>query len=332
MQLVLNTYGLQLSQHNRCFRIQSKTESNLISPVRITSILITKAANITSSALILAAENDIPVILVNSVGQPVVKINPVLAAGHSALRKKQYEFTKSAAAVGWIIRLLLLKTEQQISNLAWWANRKPSIATVCLESKKRLIASEKSLLQMVQQKSVRTELLQALRGWEGSNARFYWQAMANLARGEGWKMQGRSYHPADDEINAALNYLYGMLYHQVETALASAGLDSQLGLWHRDEYQTPSLSFDVIEPLRPKVDKLLSEILMRHQLKAEWFEPDEKYGYILNRQGKKILIPLFNEWLEQKLKMQNLVTAAKNHILQQAYNLRKEIEKTELYE
>ena len=327
MQLVLNTYGLQLSQRNHCFQIESKTTSRLISPVRITSILITKAANITSSAIMLAAENKIPVILVNNIGEPVVKIDPIMTRGHSMLRKKQYEFSKSAESLFWMMQMLKLKTEGHIGNLAWWANRKQVVAEVCHESRKQIILFQKNWAINFQEQNPRKEILQTLRGWEGVTARFYWKAMSKLAQNEGWNMQGRNYRPALDGINTLLNYLYGMMYHQVELALASSGLDSQVGIWHADEYQTPSLSFDVIEPLRPKVDYLIVELLIKGKIQPGWFEEDEKYGYILNKKGKDFIIPVFNDWLEEGTKMQNHVTQMKNHILQQANNLKQEIEK-----
>jgi CRISPR-associated protein Cas1 len=252
MQLVLNTYGLQLNCRNRCFQVQAGTESRLISPSRISSILITKTANITSKALLLAAENNIPVILSNSVGQPVVRMHPVMARAHSELRRKQYEFSRGATARQWMAKMLAEKTEGQLSNLAWWANRKPSLAEACQAAKEKIAASLKLLGQKAEEMAGTRRFFEGLHGWEGANARHYWQVVAGLAQAEGYPMEGRSYHPAADGVNATLNYLYGMLYHQVETALACAGLDSQLGLWHRDNFQTPSLSFDIIEPLRPR--------------------------------------------------------------------------------
>lgn len=332
MQLVLNTYGLQLNQLNRCFQVQSKTESRLISPVRITSILITKATNITSSALLLAAEYNIPVVFVNSAGQPVVKTEPVLITGVSELRKKQYAFTMHPNSVTWVIQLVLQKTEGQIANLAFWSERYKELRETFELSRISLAGSLKGLPERVNKMKDRQQILQFLRGWEGNNAKIYWRSVAGLALHLGWHMKGRSYKPADDEVNAILNYIYGMLYHQVQCGLAAAGLDSQLGIWHRDEFQTPSLSFDIIEPLRPGADRFLAEFLSLTEYKSELFESDVKYGCILSKPGRMLIIPKFNGWLEEKIKMQGQVTQVKNHILDQAFRLRKEIEKTELYE
>jgi hypothetical protein len=51
---------------------------------------------------------------------------------------------------------------------------------------------------------------------------------------------------------------------------------------------------------------------------------------VLTRKGKAEVITLFNGWLEERVKMQHTVTAMKNHILQQAYGLRAEVEKINL--
>ncbi|MCZ2459984.1 MAG: CRISPR-associated endonuclease Cas1 [Chitinophagales bacterium] len=327
MQLVLNTYGLQLSQRNRCFQVESNSLNRIISPQRISSILITKAVNITSSAMILAAENNIPLILLDHIGQPVVRINSVLSSGHSDLRKKQYEFSKSKESLKWIMQMLLLKTEGQLKNINWWANRKTALAKVAESSMLQIITAVKNLEQKSLIISEEQQFLQWLRGWEGNNAKYYWQVVSLMAQSEGWNMQGRSYRPAGDAVNAMLNYIYGMLYHQVETALACAGLDSQISIWHANEYQTPSLAFDVIEPFRPKADQLLAQLIMRQTIQPDWFETNEKYGYILNKKGRSLLIPFFNDWLEEKTKFDNRVTAMKNHILQLAYDLKKQIEK-----
>jgi len=327
MQLVLNSYGLQLSQRNRCFQIESKTGNRIISPARISSILITKNMNISSSAILLAVENNIPIVLVDNIGNPVVKINPLLSSGLTALRKKQLLFSRSKDAHELVKQMLLQKTEGHIANLSWWANRKTSVAATCITAKEQILKCAKKLETHPQSYTTLKSSSDFLRGWEAISAKYYWQAVAKMASLEGMPMQGRSYRPAKDEYNAAINYLYGMLYNQVETGLACAGLDSQIGLWHRDQYQTPSLAFDAIEPLRPKIDRLLMEVLMQQKIVTKMFEPNSKYGFLLKKEGRMVLISAFNDHLEERIKMNGQVTAFKNHILQIANNIKLFIEK-----
>lgn len=117
-----------------------------------------------------------------------------------------------------------------------------------------------------------------------------------------------------------------MLYNQVETSLTCAGLDCQIGIWHRDNYQTPSLAFDVIEPLRPKIDRLLIGLLTENILQQNFFEHHVQYGYLANKSAKQVIIPAFNNYMEDRIKMNGRITQFKNHILQLAYFIKKRIE------
>jgi CRISPR-associated protein Cas1 len=114
--------------------------------------------------------------------------------------------------------------------------------------------------------------------------------------------------------------------------LTCAGLDSQIGLWHRDNYQTPSLSFDAIEPLRPKIDRLLAEMIMTGKIEPSWFETNEKYGYLAGKKGKAVLITSFNNLLEERIKMNGKITAFKNHILQMGYYIKNVIQNNSSHE
>ena len=61
------------------------------------------------------------------------------------------------------------------------------------------------------------------------------------------KFEKRSRRPALDHFNSALNYLYGMTYGVVEGGIFAKGLDPFIGLLHTDQYNEPTLAFDLIE-------------------------------------------------------------------------------------
>jgi CRISPR-associated protein Cas1 len=87
---------------------------------------------------------------------------------------------------------------------------------------------------------------------EGRAAQIYWGALkALLPQRYGWP--GREGRGAQDPINGALNYGYGILYGQVERALVLAGLDPYGGFIHADRPGKPSLVFDLIEEFRQVV-------------------------------------------------------------------------------
>ena len=102
-------------------------------------------------------------------------------------------------------------------------------------------------------------------GIEGNMARVYWRFLSESLP-QPYQFPKRSRRPAQDMFNAALNYLYGMLYSVTESAALAAGLDTHLGFLHADEYNRPTFVFDLIEPYRPWIDKLLFNDYMAQRI------------------------------------------------------------------
>ena len=61
--------------------------------------------------------------------------------------------------------------------------------------------------------------------------------------------------------NALLNYSYSILETEGTIALHAIGLDPGMGVLHADQRNRASLTLDVIEPVRPKVDALVLELM-----------------------------------------------------------------------
>jgi CRISPR-associated endonuclease Cas1 len=117
-----------------------------------------------------------------------------------------------------------------------------------------------------------------IRHAEGDAASAYWQTWnvvpVNFIRRdavripEHWKTFGARVSPlsnrprqAINPANAMLNYLYSILEAETRVACLTAGLDPGIGLFHTDTLNRDSLVFDVMEPVRPKVDAWLLDVL-----------------------------------------------------------------------
>lgn len=87
----------------------SETARNLIE----TSIQISRGAQITSDAVLLAVENEIEVLFNNRTGKPIACIWSPKYGPVATIRKGQLAFTFSPNAVGWIKEVLCKKTENQ---------------------------------------------------------------------------------------------------------------------------------------------------------------------------------------------------------------------------
>ncbi|HEY6369426.1 MAG TPA: CRISPR-associated endonuclease Cas1 [Candidatus Sulfotelmatobacter sp.] len=75
-------------------------------------------------------------------------------------------------------------------------------------------------------------------------------------------------------VHAILNYVFALLEAETRLAIASLGLDVGLGLGlHTDTADRSSLAFDVLEPVRPEVERwLLSWIASEPLRRADFFE------------------------------------------------------------
>lgn len=71
--------------------------------------------------------------------------------------------------------------------------------------------------------------------------------------------------------NGALNYLYSLVEAECSLAAAALGLDPGLGVLHVDTGARPSLSLDLMEAVRPEVDRYLLTWLLSRPLRREWF-------------------------------------------------------------
>jgi len=69
---------------------------------------------------------------------------------------------------------------------------------------------------------------------------------------------------ATNPANAMLNYLYALLHAETRIALMGAGLDPYAGIVHSDNVYRASFAYDVMEAVRPAVDRWLLDFVQSH--------------------------------------------------------------------
>lgn len=89
---------------------------------------------------------------------------------------------------------------------------------------------------------------------------------------------------ASHPVNAILNYGYAVLESQVRIASAMLGLDTSVSYLHAMKHGRPSLIFDLIEPLRPKLDRRLIEFIRSNTFTKDDFTISMQGICQLNRQ------------------------------------------------
>lgn len=324
MQLVLNTHGLALKVKDKAFFVTVGDESRVISPEQVKSIAVTAPCMLSSAAITLAADAEIPIYFFDRVGDAHSCLRSPYFESLATLRRKQVYFSDSKAGGAWVVEQFRHKTAHQVQVLKYLKDRKSryasDIGNCILELEKRLVELEKK------NKTPSAAWSASLMGWEGHQAKLYWQMVA-ACMPEGWTFDGRSRRPAKDPFNAMVNYLYGMLYSIVEQATFAAGLDPHLGILHTDEYDRPTLSYDLIEPFRPWVDRFIVEKVLQKEVEPSFFEPVEG-GVFLSNNGKRFLIPQFNGWMQGQARWQFRQLTREAHIYHAAADLARLINET----
>lgn len=310
MQIVLDTYGLSLSVRNGCFLIASGKEKRMVHPDRITSILVTSACRISSPAILLAATSEIALVICNGCGKPEARLWSPRFLNTSALRRDQYGFTRSSKGYEWMKVTIGLKLDCQLANIRFLADRKEGSP---LETEAAIAEIERSVAALASLETANPDCLLKIRYYEASVAKNYWQLIGRKLP-EPFCFSLRTKQNPIDVFNPYINYLYGMLRNHVESAILSIGLDPALGVMHRDGYKLPSLVFDLMEPFRPVIDRLLIEEVLTSKL-TEMMETDKDGLKRITRPGRKILIGLFNEKLHKTMLYNKTKTTLLNHIL-----------------
>ena len=318
MELVLNTFGTSLSRDNESFVILTNEGKQRIPAEGITSIQISRGAQITSDAVLLAIEREIEVLFMDKSGQPIGRIWSSKYGSVSTIRKGQLSFTFTKDAVLWIKDIISRKIENQQALLLMMIPRSPEMEKKVHKAYERL-EDYRTKIKGIDGEIVAV-VAPALRGWEGLASKIYFEAL-NLFLPEMYRFEGRRQHPATDITNAFLNYGYGVLYGKIEGALIKAGIDPYVGVMHRDDYNRPVLVYDIIELYRVWVDYVVCSLLIQQVVTDEYYSVKEDGSYWLEALGRRVLIQSLNDYLDEVVAIKGVSRSRLNQISLYAQNL-----------
>ncbi|HEV2550420.1 MAG TPA: CRISPR-associated endonuclease Cas1 [Stellaceae bacterium] len=282
--LVLSGHGARLCVDNGALIVQNgfthypqkREEWRFFSgewrtPSRI--IVLDGSGGITFHALRWLAERDIPLVQIDWRGNVV----HVVGGGGYAIDRKLAEAQLAARTNGTGLKLSLQLIAEKINN---------SMATL-LSAFTPSPAIERALQKLKREADVLTSKPPAsiggLLGIEGRAGFAYfsaWRSFPLQWKGtdrrpipDDWRRIGqrgsfasgrdRPNQHATHPVNAMLNYTYAVLESQVRARVIGAGLDPTVGLFHGAYRQKPALVYDLMEPLRPLVDRNLLEFVQQ---------------------------------------------------------------------
>lgn len=316
MQLVINSYGAYLRKSGNCFLVKREEKSFEVAVGKISSILITTSAYITTDAIKLAVDNNIDIVFLDSYGDPYGRVWHPKLGSTTLIRRRQMEIYDTIEGLNLVKEWGAKKLDNQVELLSRLRKTREEMRP---DLDKFIEEIEAGKEQMKRLRGSIEARRQDMLGLEGKAARDYFDAISSVMP-ERYRFAGRSRSPARDEFNALLNYSYGVLYSMVEKGCILAGLDPYVGFLHTDSYNKKSLVFDIIEMFRIYADETVVYLFSRRMVKDEYFEPLEQ-GVGLSKAGKAVLIEALNKRFEETILYRGRNVKVRNTIQMECHRI-----------
>ena len=280
--LILSGHGVRLSVDHGALLIQNgfthypqkREEWRLFPgdrrlPSRI--VILDSSGSLSFDVMAWLSTKEIPLVHINWQGEVVSMLGGV---GHSADPKKvatQRDALQNGRGLQIAIQLIRDKINGCMETLE-------QVLPASLERERALAKQAKALAIL---ESDPPSTMEALRLIEGRAALAYftaWQAIPLRWKGIGkrpipdeWhrvglrqsSLSGTNRH-ATHPVNALLNYAYALLETEVRIAVVAAGLDPTIGYLHACRPGRVALVYDLMEPLRPAMDRRVLDFARHH--------------------------------------------------------------------
>jgi CRISPR-associated endonuclease Cas1 len=226
-------------------------------------VLLGRAGTISVEALRWCADADVPLALIDAAGGRVAMASGDLGADIPALRRAQ------AQAFGSPVGL----------NLAHFLIREKLLGQAgVLRDLIPETAGEVRQIKVSLEKLADTRTPDEVRTVEAAAALTYWQAWDRVRLAfarrdqplvpEHWKRFGGrgsvltgGSRLSVSGANALLNYCYALAEIECRLACLTVGLDPGLGILHADQRARDSMALDLLEPVRPEVDRFVLQLV-----------------------------------------------------------------------
>jgi len=316
MHLVINSFGAYLRKRKDMFLIMLDEKNVEVPVIKVDNIWISTSALISTDAIHCAMKNNIDIVFLDKYGDPYARIWHPNLGSTPLIRRRQLEASTNNRGITLVKEWTKRKLRNQINLLKKLKKTRPT--------KQKQIASVIEQLQTYYKKTSELEgnieeLRQKILGFEGISSRIYFEILSKILPKK-WRFNGRSRRPAKDPFNCTLNYGYGVLYSIVERACILAGLDPYVGFLHTDNYNKKSFVFDIIEQYRGHVDETVLFLFTRKVMKENCFDQIER-GYVLNDNGKKILMIALNDHFDTQLMYKRKKTKVRNIIQSNCHSI-----------
>ncbi len=320
MQIYLNTYGTYLHVKDDMFEIRvpvkdAEPEKKHIAAHKISSIIMSTSAALSTDAVRLALMNNIDIIFTQSDGHPMGRIWHSKLGSTTKIRKRQLEASLGNEAVKFTKEWIIEKMNNQLEFIKDLKKHRSQTVEYLNDKISKIENIVVSLNNLKADKI--EEIADTIRGLEGTCGRLYFETISYVIP-EQYQFSGRSMRPAKDAFNAFINYGFGILYTRVEKCLMIAGLDPYVGFLHRDDYNQQSMVFDFIEPYRIFVETAVFRLFAAKKVNKAHVD-EITNGVSLNKEGKELLVTALNNYMEDTIRYKGRNQTRSNAMQQDAH-------------
>jgi len=260
-QVVVSDFGAFLGKHSERLVIKRKDkEDEEHALMNLDGIIVASpGVSISSDLISECTDRGIEINFLTFSGRPFAKVVSPSLTATVVTRREQLSAMGDVRGLKIALRFAGGKIRNQINLIKYFSKHRK---TADVEAYARLMEKVNDMEAIEGELcEIKGENVDGARGsimnLEGRAAALYWDSVKLIISDKG-EFTKRKHRYADDAINAALNYGYGILYSQVWSALVLAGLEPFAGFLHVDRPGKPSLVLDFIEEFRqPVVDRVV---------------------------------------------------------------------------
>ncbi len=321
---VVDGYGVKIYVKNRAVVIKGYGDSSkkVVPLAEIDRIVFASSGiSITTSAIRRIAREGIDILVLDGRGMPITMMTPPWITATVATRRAQYiAYIDNEYRVSIMKSFAISKISNQLNYLKSISKR---IGVKVSQSDIESIAEKMEKIKSLSGDP--SEVRQRILSFEGASAEIYWGYIASALPRE-LKFDGRD-QDGSDQVNLALNYLYGVLYAEVFRVLARYGLDPYAGYLHVDRSGAETLVFDFIEMFRVSaVDSLVVE-LFRNGLRISVRDD----GYIETSSRRRLVEEVYR-WIQRRARDQrNEVKKLSDHMKSYALEFTRALRSKAIY-
>ena len=254
------------------------------------AIIMGPRIEITTHAVARCVEHGIRVALLEHSGKLRYSVQGP-TRGNVALRVAQLRAADNPIAASHLAMSFVGgKLQNQRRLLQRWASDTPGTFINTLQTAQRAVERELQKVPAARDGD-------HLRGIEGNATRAYFKGLgAHIHRVvPQLAFTTRTRRPPLDPINALLSYCYGLALSEATGALDAVGLDPQIGYLHLLRPGRASLALDLIEEVRPVLDRFAIRLLALRTLRPEHFETLANKAIRLTNEGRRTLLDNYEQ-------------------------------------